>query len=55
MLAALEGARMRWIETPRGLAIATTIAVILTAGLAAWTGYGIAQNQSPVVVVIVQH
>lgn len=49
---------MRWIDTPRSLTIVTTIAVALTSALAAWTGYGIAQNapNTPsVVVVIVQH
>ena len=45
---------MRWIDTPRGLTIVTTIAVVLTSALAAWTGYGIAQNTPSVVVVIVQ-
>lgn len=46
---------MGWIETPRGLAIATAILVTLVSALAAWTGYGIAQNAPSVVVVIVQH
>ena len=54
MLAALEDVSMGWIETPRGIAISAAIFGTLVFALAAWTGYGIAQNAPSVVVVIVQ-